>query len=297
MMNRPLASFMVCILLIVGHYAEGQKKNDFTDLHLKGRIKTLKESFFSASDSSGTVVRNKEILYSYAPVRSFRFNDAGLLEEKTESDSDSTYVKHLYQYNEQGNKTEDVVWNPDGTIREVTLFSYDDKGKLEKCENKQVSKSEKLLRKEDYMKVRGPYRKRIYTYDEKGNTTCETTYDSRGFSSVVYTCDGKGNITGHKYVNEEGKTEKSLIFTFDTRGNPMECRQFDAEGKLQSRIVYKYDINNVLTEETEFAPDGSIRNTIGYAYEYDGHTNWVRQIAYQNKVPVRMGVREIGYYE
>lgn len=296
MMDKQLAGIMVGILLMAGLYAEGQEKNKAEELHLTGRINTLKISCFSASDSSGTIIRSKEILYSHAPVIIYKFRDSGLPEEKTEFDSDTSFIKHVYMYNERGNQTEDIVLNSDGTIREVTFHLYDEKGNLERCENKVVGKNEKLLRKEDYMRVKGPYRKMVYTYDEKGNKTCETIYDIHGSRSVVYTCDGKGNITGHKFLNEEGKTEKCLTYSYDERKNPVECQQFDGDGNLQSRIVFKYDINNLLTEETEFAPDGSVRNTIRYVYEYDSHNNWIRQITFRNEVPLRIAEREIAYF-
>ncbi len=296
-MRRLVAGIMVAAILMAGSPAKGQKRNDWSDLHLNGRIKTLKETFYSASDSSGTIVRGREILYSHAPVRIYTFNDSGFLTEKTEFDSDSTQLKHLYQCDDLGNKTEDVVRNPDGSIREITFYSYDEQGRLEKCENKQVSKSEKLLRKEDYLKVRGPFVKRVYRYDAKGNTNCETIYDVHGSRSIVYTCDGKGNITGHKYLDEEGKTLKSLAFTFDDRKNLLESQQFDRDGNLQSRFVYKYDSKNLLTGETEYAPDDRTLIEVVYEYEFDDQNNWVRQIAYRDKVPVRIAEREIGYYE
>ena len=184
-MSGLVAGIMVAALLMAGYSAKGQKRNDWSDLHLNGRIETLKESFYSTSDSSGTVVRGREILYSHAPVRILTFNDSGFLTEKTEADSDSTQLVHLYQYDDLGNKTEDVVRSPEGSIREVTFYSYDEQGRLEKCENKQISKSSKLLLKEDYLKVRGPYLKRVYTYDAKGNTNCETIYDVHGSRSIV----------------------------------------------------------------------------------------------------------------
>ncbi len=296
MINKQRAGIMVGIVLMAGLCAKGQEKNELAELRLNGKIKTLKESFFSASDSSGTIIRNKEILYSHAPERYYKFNDSGLPEEKTEFISDSSFIKHLYQHNDRGDQTEDIAWLPDGTIREVTFYFYDEKGNLEKCENKVTGKNEKLLRKEDYMRVKGPYRKMIYTYDEKGNRTCETIYDIHGSRSVVYTCDGKGNINGHKFLNEEGKTEKSFTYTCDERKNRVECQQFDKDGNLQSRIVYKYDTNNLLTEETDFAPDGSIRNTVRYDYQYDSHNNWIRQITFRDKVPLRILEREITYF-
>lgn len=167
-------------------------------------------------------------------------------------------------YNKEGNKTEQLTFNEDGSILEKTLCDYAPSEMTCKEYSPIVDKNLATPRRHVYkLDNRGNVveyaghelngtlgDKFFYEYDANGNKTEEVFYSSNGSRTgkLVYSYDNNGNrLTETSYDADDSVSWRS-VNSYDARGHRSARLQYQRD-LLRYKMVYKYDSNGRITEE------------------------------------------------
>ena len=92
-----------------------------------------------------------------------------------------------------------------------------------------------------------------YTYDKQGNLTGAKYVDNDGTDTTAYTYDAAGNCTSEKYSDSNGYTY-TYTYTFDAAGNQTSEKYSDSDGSAYT-YTYTYDAAGNLIRQT-YQDDG-----------------------------------------
>jgi hypothetical protein len=171
---------------------------------------------------------------------------------------DSNFLeKILYRFNSRGNKIEEIHYHPD-SVPEMITFKYNPSGR--KVEKRWKDTNNEL----DHVAT--------FRYDKKGNNIEKRWSETDGnlTKKEIYLYDENGNKTIEEIISFEDSTSERRTFSFDNRHN--------------------------LIEEIRYNSDDSIPRRYSYHYlEFDQAGNWLKRVQSENKIPITITIRVIGY--
>jgi hypothetical protein len=172
--------------------------------------------------------------------------------------SDSDFIeKTFFGYNSKGNKIEEIHYHPD-SLSELITFKYNLSGK--KVEKRWRDSDNEI----DHLAT--------FRYDEKGN-----------------------NIE-KRLVETDGSLMKKEIYTYDENGNNTIEEIISFEDSVSERRTFTFDKQHKLIEEIRYNSDDSVPHRYSYKYlEFDKTGNWIKRMQTENRIPIRLTVRMIGY--
>ena len=266
---------------------------------LKGKVKSVKQQFYDAHDSSGIMV-----LYT---------------KNRTGELFNGKYCEYyLQQYDEKGNIIVNIDYLQTDSIGRKTTYKYDANGNLIELisaenytydTNKTIliyDKNNNCIEENHYYskdwldtQIVTLYNKYRFKYDEKGNEIEEKKfnyYDSASDSSVYYyKYDEKGRITEMNTPYPIGSTTK---YKYDKKGNRIEECIIDPMYSFTCAVTqWKYDSLGNATEAIWYNYEGKIYYDLKYEYEYDKHGNCIKKTQYDNGKLQIIYMREIEYYQ
>lgn len=166
----------------------------------------------------------------------------------------SKSYKHVWEYDEYGNKTLDVLYNESGEIdsKFTYKYQYDENGNVTqrlKYKKDQATVMEKILYVYDENNVL--VHEQRYSYDKK-TIDWEYTYDENG--RVI----SRGNESGYRRYeyDEDGKLLREWSVSTE---------------RTRLDVEYEYDENDNLISVTEY--DASDNISVIYKYGYDERGN------------------------
>ena len=160
---KKLLLLLLCVPLM---FSCGENENSLTRANIKGNVKEIIETTFDAKEDFG------------------------------EPQKENLRRKYKYQYDEDGNITEETYYNADGDLLRKQKCQYDEDGNI--TEETDYNADGKI----DWNQK--------YQYDENGNITEETSYNTDGelYEKQKYQYDENGNITEQIYYNADGELYK-----------------------------------------------------------------------------------------
>jgi antitoxin component YwqK of YwqJK toxin-antitoxin module len=135
-------------------------------------------------------------------------------------------------YDANGNKVEQLEYNPDGSVARKLVYTYDARGRANGYEDHAAGSS-------------AP-RRHIYVFDEKGKR-------------IEY-----------RIVQPDGAAGEKYLYKYDVRGALIEESLHDHKGALISRNVYAYDDRDRQVSQTRYNADGSLSSIISVSYDAGG---------------------------
>jgi antitoxin component YwqK of YwqJK toxin-antitoxin module len=181
-----------------------------------------------------------------------------------------------------------------GEKKENDLTEYNIKGKIKDIIETRYDAKEAFgdLEKGDLVA------KEKYKYDEDGNETEWTSYNSDGEleGKYKYKYDEDGNQTELTSYNSDGELEGKAKLKYDEDGNETEWTSYDKDGELEWKYKYKYDEDGNQTESTSYDKDGELEWKYKYKYEFDKENNWIVETTYTDDKPFSITERKIEYY-
>jgi hypothetical protein len=272
---KPLSIFIVSIFLICGCSSnEKHKKNDWSELKLNGRVKSLKEITYKAVDRFGEIKGTDITAENYTI-----FDDKGNITELRRG-KDKTITK----YNNMGQRIEENYYKSDDSLGNKRTFIYDKKGNA--------------IEIHFYGPDGGLSSKIISKYDDKGDMIESNMYLSNGdlFAKKNYKYDNIGQEIERNMYHSDGSLGQKRIYKYDSKGQRIEENYYGSDSGLSSKIISKYDDRGNKIEENEYNPGGNLRNNSTYKYKLDSNDNWTQKIEYTNYVPVTIVERILEYF-
>lgn len=206
------------------------------------------------------------------PVRSFRQETAKVTEVDGKTAEGQRMLIQTATYDDQGNMTDQVMNNPDGTLKWklswIGQSTYDVDGR----ETERVS-----------CNASGEVTSRtVFIYDGNGNRT-KVIYYGAGDEITFYDTfeyDGNSHKIRADYFNSNGSTRGNDVFAYDSHGYPSEITH--SEGILQYRDRYKYDDRGNETEWSSYDKYGKRGLKISWGYSDDSRGNPTEFLRYDS---------------
>lgn len=234
------------------------KKRDWSEVTLKGHIKSITENHYFTIEKFGEIKKG-ELRSSLSCI----FDDKGNIVEKNIYGSDGSLTqKTIYKYDENNNKIEVSDYAGDGSLTQKQIYKY--------AGNRNMM--EYNMYQEGKLKQKFTYKR-----DSNGNSLEETEYGEDGklgWKSVnKYKYDRNGNMIEKNYYSIDGKYTGKQTYKYDSDNNKIGCNSYEADGRLSDwKESYKYDGNgNMIEWET---PKGILIRK----YQYDNNMNVIKEI-------------------
>jgi YD repeat-containing protein len=242
---------------------------------LNGKVKSYKETYFSVSEIFGMLKKGTKL-------------------------NDSIFREKDVLFNRNGNITQMIEYNADGTI--FCKYKGRDEYKDNLFESIFIwSGKEGVIDKKPFIIESAKYNwgewfEMDYINDSTGLPVLEIIHDLMGreLHKISIKRDRLGNPLEYNFSN--GITEK---YKYDNFGNRIEYIMSSAQ-RTSLITTYKYDVNrNLIEEEIKdfhkmYYHYFSVRNT--YEYQYDKQGNWIKQTIFEDLIPKRIVVRTIEYF-
>ena len=189
-----------------------------------------------------------------------------------------------YSYDSNGQK----VGETESSKGKTTFRSFDKDGKplsvTEKADNGTTTKSEWSRDKNGSAFKASETRSdasgsQKMMFDEKGNTTSSTRFDSAGNKTgeTKFTRDQNGKTTHLDVYDGKGNKTETTDFSYDSSGKMTSATKYDAGGRKVSEEAYSYDKDgkNSGSSKTTFNADGSKKVEVR-----DGNMNTLQEQHY-----------------
>ncbi|HEV2903575.1 MAG TPA: hypothetical protein VGW32_00930, partial [Pyrinomonadaceae bacterium] len=172
-------------------------------------------------------------------------------------------------FDERGNLIEAINFDPNGSISDRMVFTYDALGRntgydeYYRPANQAVAKPRKYI---DTLDHNGRVVERItyeadgtagsrftYKYDDKGNKLEESFYSWTGahLSQTTYTYDPAGNMLIQTARNLNNATSSKTVNSYDAKGRVIQWEQYEGN-VLRYKKLFKHDEKGRIAEEETF---------------------------------------------
>lgn len=188
------------------------------------------------------------------------------------------------RFDRQGNRTEEIFYDPKGTPEFSCQFLFDETGAeikrvggardeviYEKWVYTSSDNGRKIERKSEYKK--GKDQKWVYAINEFQNKLEETYYDLNGMIAYkwVFQYDLAQNLIEKREYDAYGNIYQRWVFTYDDKGNNTELHHYVSGGQLQRVFKMQYDKKGNMKAKFVMDKDENILELIVYVYQfYDG---------------------------
>lgn len=244
-----MKSFALAVLLFVlssgAHAQTGEGKNDLEKAGLAGRVKSLEVWRVDYSRGEGGSVEGRRV-----PFR------------KT-------------TYNAEGNRVEEVSYDPSGAASGKNVYTYDAAGRSTGYEE-YSSLWDKSLTKP---------RRHVYRLDGAGRMSEYTVYESDGSagSRFTYAFDAAGHKTEEAFYSWQGRRTGRLVYAYDGRGRLLTQTSYDGDDAVSWKNVNVYGAEGDRTESAQYH-GGTLKYRFFYKYDAKGRATEVETREF-NAVP------------
>mgnify|MGYP000960301022 CR=1 FL=1 len=268
-----IATVHIAVLLTQPVFGQKNKKNDWYEENLKGKVVQITLKTYYANLKFGEIAKG-----DCKEESKVWFNENGFIIRQQDTDAEGTTLR-IYDYDVQGDlcramtikltsSTTDgiTVQKRDTTAITTYEYIYDANGRLKEQND----------------------------YDADGNLTKKSKHSYLQGTHTVTSYDGNGELTSHVIITDGGRKRVTpsikgakLESTFDDRGRLITLftsfsnTQYQRWGK---KLYYKYNSQGDLASITTCAEyaDGAQGNQLTeYKYEYDKQGNWIVREEYE----------------
>ena len=235
----------------------GNLTEENTDSNNNGEIDTRKSFSY---DSRGNVTRITNSKSNTTETLSY--DEQNNLISKLIESSSGNNTRESYHYTNNKLARFELDLEDNGSIEKVTHYSYNNDGHISRY---QVDKNgdDVINSVAHYTYLNGT----LSTYTEDSNN------DKAPNIRIVYTYDNEGNKTAQtSNLDSDGSVTSTSTFIYDNQNNPLRYEQDrDMNGSIDYAEVYVYDANNQRTQyQRDKDGNGSWDFTAQYLYDKNG---------------------------
>jgi hypothetical protein len=282
-MTRLFYALIFCLLLAYMAFSQ-VPAGDADQYRLKGPVKSLRVEVSTISEKDGVSSESRRIFSS-----EFTFNSSGQLIESVINNYDgSPYVKYQALYNDK-RKAEETYYKPKGDLIDKMVYLY---GPDSRLVEKRVEKGKRM-----------PGVISVFTYDDRGRLIENVQKGIKDSSAgrFVYSYDDAQNKIEETVYDLKGMPTNRIVNRYDKQFRLIEREYYFKEGPRVWKTTFSYDSNDNIYEETLNIIDAVSKWR--YEYQLDSHNNWTKRITYTlaNKdgllkyIPAEVTFRTITY--
>ena len=250
-------TFAIVLFLLIGlSYSCDENTSKNNDLK-KTETLTVPEENTTKTNVIATKTNDLKEMGFNGDIETIKWTDYELNLEWGEEQIGEIRDVYITQFNNDGNKIEENIYDKGVDLKIKYKWTYDENGNL--------------LEKNTYWSG-DLYSKTKYTYDENGNLSEENLYGTSGnVWKTKYTYDEKGNKIETKEYGYDGDLDWIYKYTYDENGNLLEQNKCGPKGSVESNTKYTYDEKGNLLEKNEYNFRGSLKRVWKYTYDEKGN--------------------------
>ncbi len=220
-------SLMCLCALVLGSCHSKKSKNFLVTENLKGKVKTMTETFYPIEEKDGKFEQGKMWFKAC-----YKVDEAGKKTEWVELNADSTVRwKAISKYGAGNREEECDGYKPDGSLDWKSVYKYDENGnKIEEEEtNAGGVKNYKI----------------VFVYNQQGVRTERYFYTADGalYSKSAYVFDNAGNLQEEDVYDKDGTLKTKTVSKYDN---------LDKAGNWLRQVQYAND-NPAMVSEREIS--------------------------------------------
>lgn len=234
---KSLALVLLLFALSSGARAQGgEGKSDLEKAGLAGRVKSVEVWRVDYSRGEGGKSEARRVLF-----------------RKT-------------TYNEEGNRVEEVTYDPSGSPSGKYVYTYDAAGRNTGYEEYSSLLDKSLTRP----------RRHVYRLDDAGRMLEYTVYEADGSvgSRFTYAYDAAGRKTEQAFYSWQGRRTGRLVYAYDGRGRLLTQTSYDGDDAVSWKNVNVYGPEGDKTESAQYQ-GGTLRYRFFYKYDAKGRAKEV----------------------
>lgn len=163
-------------------------------------------------------------------------------------------------------------------------------------------------------------KKTVFEFDQQGNKIKEIRYDLTGNieNYLTYEIDTDGNVIKSRYFTSDDSLDSYSNFKYNQTCDRIEAKHYYSDGNiwLWYKLIYEkgihtetlspldstiskytYDNQNNLVEYIEFDKFRRKQKVRTYMYKYDGVSNWLKKITYEDGEITWIDERKLIYHD
>lgn len=199
-------------------------------------------------------------------------------------DPDGEFLSHIIQYDDQGNMTEEIKFDPETGLPEKNIYSYDANGRMIAhqliMEHDGISETFRFIR-DDKGRVTTEVKfygddegeKSIYAYDAHEHPVRIEKFDADGEPESVETVtyNAKDLPVLVLKTNADGTVEEKTEFEYHENGKPLKRITYNADNRQIREMIFQYNDRDELIRVTDKNADGVITSDIISTYDDRGN--------------------------
>jgi len=245
-------------------------------------------------DTNGYVIENNSLykIISNGVVKNiylrnnYFYDVYGKLIEKTDT-SNSSFRKISISYEDNGNLSEEIVFDSKGSKLKKIAYEYDDLARLIESVEKNIENDCKIIKKYTYDSYSHMARYTmqnnckdadlkamdityVYKYDKQSNIIEKNTlYPAGGYRTEQFTYGINGMVTKN-YVITGNDIFTVFLYTYDNSNLVTVIDRTEVSGFVRKKYsqLFKYDKSGNILEKQELAEDGLQIYMNKYIYEF-----------------------------
>ena len=153
---------------------------------------------------------------------------------------------------------EAVDYNPDGSIRLIHRYDYDEAGRMmdrEELDGQGNTRGHVESSWDEDKEIE----ERVYTAEETLRSTHRYGYDEAG------------NVISEEILGPDGSPQGRREMAYDARGNVTGKSWFGPDGVLRTRYVHTYDDQDRIVRSQLYGPEGELRGEQAFAWDEVGN--------------------------
>ena len=274
--------FIYFIFSLFFFFSCAEKKNDLTDMNLRGDVKSVQEFEYDVVVDEFGKVKKGKLLQSTKKV----FNKKGRLEELDVFDMDGDTVQKIVSiYDDNGMLSKRLIYDDLGKLSFISVFAHDEKGR--QTEAMQVDEEGQFLQKE------------VTEYNDDNMIETSILYNKNNeqIKKEVRQMDKKGLPKDVKIYNEK---RELVNFRKETYNENEQLVSFDVYASDEQTVVLSaaltYDKGGNLIKQEAIDETGDSFLPENYKYEFDPKLNWIVAVRYVGVDAKTLSERVIDYY-
>lgn len=274
--------FIYFIFSVFFFFSCAEKKNDLTDMNLRGDVKSVQEFEYDVVVDEFGKVKKGKLLQSTKKV----FNKKGRLEELDVFDMDGDTVQKIVSiYDDNGMLSKRLIYDDLGKLSFISVFAHDEKGR--QTEAMQVDGDDQFLQKE------------VTEYNDDNMIETSILYNKNNeqIKKEVRQMDKKGLPKEVKIYNEK---RELVNFRKETYNENEQLVSFDVYASDEQTVVLSaaltYDKGGNLIKQEAIDETGDSFLPENYKYEFDPKLNWIVAVRYVGVDAKTLSERVIEYY-
>lgn len=275
--------FLLTTLMSVMTFAQ-IGKTDVENVSLRGKVKSLKHTAYTAKDFFDSIAKNN------------------IIEREN----------YIYLFNKDGYFTETIIYNTDNSIKHKDIYTFNNKNKY--IESKRVDEKGKLIAK--YTPIYNEKGQRVeyyhyniekiltqkstFSYDEKGNLINKTTFDAKGekISEDNLKYDNNNLFIGNNFTSfaYNEKQTNEYIYNDNNRKIKVIASFYTMNDRLLYKIKFDLNENEDIIKGKIFDNKDNLTKMFSNQYIYDKNNNWIKRTTMEGFITTSITEREITYY-